>query len=75
MADERTGSWEKKNEGQGDEVMGCWRWADQVEVEPVKGQLGQSEQQMGQKTDERVGKRGREKKSVDWRGIVVQEEG
>lgn len=62
MAGERTGSWEKKNEEPGDEVMGCWRWADQVEVQLVKGQPGQWEQKAGQTTGERVGKWGRETK-------------
>lgn len=62
MAGERKGSWERKNEGQDDEVMECWRWADQVEVQPVKGQPGQSEQKVGQTAGERVGKRGQETK-------------
>lgn len=73
MAGERTGSWEKKNEGRDDEVMGCWRWADRVEVQPVKGQPGRWEQEAGQTTGERVV--GRETTEVDWKGTVVQEEG
>lgn len=70
-----TGSWEKKNEGRVDEVMGCWRWADRAEVQPVKGQPGRWEQEAEQMTGEREGKVGQETTQVDWRGTAVPEEG
>lgn len=76
MADERTGSWEKKNGGLGDEVR--WRWRS---VEQVQEELGEEQQGLvgleGQSVVQMTGERGErvegEMKGVDWTGTEGQE--
>lgn len=78
VADERTGSWEKKNGGLGDGVRWRWRSVEQVEVEVelaeeqwgLPGLEGQPGVQMMCEMGERVGG---EMKRVDWTGTEGQE--
>lgn len=76
MAYERTGSWEKKNGGLGEEVRRRWRSAEQVEeelVEEQQGLLGLGGQpavpMMGEREERVLG----EMKGVDWTGTEGQE--
>lgn len=76
MADERTGSWEKKNGGLGDEVKRRWRSAEQVEeelAEEQQGLLGLGGQLVAQMKGERGVRVGGEMKGVDWTGTEGQE--
>lgn len=76
MADERTGSWEKKNGGLGDEARRRWRSAEQVEEElgvERKGLRGLGGLQVVQMKSERGVRMGGEMKGVDWTGTVGQE--
>lgn len=76
MADERKGSWEKKNGGLGDEVKRCWRSVEQVEEElgeEQQGLLGLGGQGVVQMMGERGEKVGGEMMRVDWTGTVGQE--
>ena len=78
MADERTGSWEKKNGGLDDGVRRHWRSVEQVEVEVelaeeqwgLPGLGGQPGGQMMREMGERVGG---EMMGVDWTGTEGQE--
>lgn len=72
MADERTGSWEKKNGGLGDEVRRCWRSVERVEeelAEEQQGLPGLVGQLVAQMKGERGVRLGGEMKGVDWTGI------
>ncbi len=76
MADERTGSWEKKNGGLGDEVRRRWKSAAQVEeelAEEQQGLLGLGGQPVVQMMGERGERVGGEMKGVDWTGTEGQE--
>lgn len=76
MADERTGSWEKKNGGPGDEVRRRWRSAEQVEeelAEEPRGLLGLGGLPVVQMMGERGERVLREMKGVDWTGTEGQE--
>lgn len=76
MADERTGSWEKKNGGAGDEVRRHWTLVEQVEEELTEEQQGllglggqPVVQMMGEGEERVLG----EMKGVDWTGTEGQE--
>lgn len=76
VADERTGSWEKKNVGLGDEVRQRWRSAVQVEEEPAEEQRDLKElggQPAVQMQGERGARVGGGMKEVDWTGTEGQE--
>lgn len=76
VADERTGSWEKKNVGLGDEVRQRWRSAVQVEEELAEEQRDLKElggQPVVQMQGERGARVGGEMKEVDWTGTEGQE--
>lgn len=73
----RTGSWEKKNGGLGDEVRLRWRSAEQVEGELAEEQqglgLGLGGQPVVQMMGEKVERVEEEMKGVDWTGTEGQE--
>ncbi|KAK9513997.1 hypothetical protein VZT92_027489 [Zoarces viviparus] len=76
VADERTGSWEKKNGGPGDEVRRHWTLVEQVEEELAEEQQGllwlggqPVVQMMGEREERVLG----EMKGVDWTGTEGQE--
>ena len=76
VADERTGSWEKKNGGLGDEERRHWRLVEQAEEEPAEeqqGLLGLRGQPVEQMKGEKGEKVGGEMKGVDLTGTVGRE--